>query len=90
MTTKAYRLSISHNGYLKNNILQNEKLIENKNNNIMQKSLFTLIAVLTCATTIFATEGALKGKFTINDKGDQIVFSQGNLQYVGKIGRAHV
>ena len=49
----------------------------------MKKSLFTLIAVLTCATTIFATEGALKGKFTINDKGDQIVFSQGNLQYVG-------
>ena len=30
-----------------------------------------------------ATEGALTGRFTINANGDQIVFSQGNLQYVG-------
>ena len=29
------------------------------------------------------TEGALSGLFTINDNGDQIYFSQGNLQYIG-------
>ena len=35
----------------------------------------------------FTTEsipiGAINGKFTINDNGDQIYFSQGNLQYIG-------
>ena len=38
-----------------------------------------------CASvlTANATEGALNGKFTINASGDQIVFSKGNLQYVG-------
>ena len=28
-------------------------------------------------------EGAINGKFTINDNGDQVYFSQGNLQYIG-------
>ncbi len=28
-----------------------------------------------------STEGAVKGKFTINDYGDQVYFSKGNLQY---------
>ena len=27
--------------------------------------------------------GAIDGKFTINDSGDQVYFSQGNLQYIG-------
>lgn len=27
--------------------------------------------------------GAISGKFTINDNGDQVYFSQGNLQYIG-------
>ena len=27
--------------------------------------------------------GAISGKFTINDSGDQVFFSQGNLQYIG-------
>lgn len=35
----------------------------------------------------FATEGvptgAINGKFTINEDGDQVYFSQGNLQYIG-------
>lgn len=30
-----------------------------------------------------APTGAIDGKFTINDDGDQIYFSQGNLQYIG-------
>ena len=46
----------------------------------MKKILLSLVAALCCAT-MFATEGALSGKFTINAAGDQIVFSQGNLQY---------
>lgn len=33
--------------------------------------------------TIIAPEGAVKGLFTINSKGDQVFFSKGNLQYVG-------
>ncbi len=28
-------------------------------------------------------EGAINGKFTINDSGNQVFFSQGNLQYIG-------
>ncbi len=30
--------------------------------------------------------GALKGKFTVNSNGDQVRFSQGNLQYIGSAG----
>lgn len=47
---------------------------------IMRKILSLVVAALCCAT-MFATEGALPGKFTINAQGDQVVFSQGNLQY---------
>ena len=48
------------------------------------KKIFTFILALVAGVgTIFATQGALSGKFTINADGDQIVFSQGNLQYVG-------
>lgn len=44
-----------------------------------QPTLF--IAALCCTMMSYATEGALNGKFTINEQGDKIVFSQGNLQY---------
>ena len=45
--------------------------------------LFTFLLALVASLAVMATEGALSGKFTINSNGDQIVFSQGNLQYVG-------
>ena len=45
------------------------------------KKLFLLLA-LSASVMVMATEGALNGKFTINAEGDQIVFSQGNLQYM--------
>ena len=46
------------------------------------KKLFTFILALVAGVgTIFATQGALSGKFTINADGDQVVFSKGNLQY---------
>ena len=45
------------------------------------KKLFLLLA-LSASVMAMATEGALNGKFTINAEGDQIVFSQGNLQYM--------
>ena len=48
------------------------------------RKIFTFILALVAGVgTIFATQGALSGKFTINADGDQVVFSQGNLQYVG-------
>ena len=47
------------------------------------KKLFFLCAFSAIVLTAFATQGALSGKFTINADGDQVVFSQGNLQYVG-------
>ena len=50
------------------------------------KKLFSLLLAALCCTTIFATPGALKGKFKINDKGDQIVFSRGNLQFQASTG----
>lgn len=44
------------------------------------KKIFLFMAL--CLTTVFAAKAAdaLSGKFTINDNGDQIVFSKGNLQ----------
>ena len=49
----------------------------------MRKIFTFFLALAASVGTIFATEGALNGKFTINASGDQIVFSKGNLQYVG-------
>ena len=46
----------------------------------MRKKLLFLFAALLCSLSMFA-DGALSGKFTINQYGDQISFSQGNLQY---------
>ena len=45
------------------------------------KKIFTLCAATLCAISMMATDGALDGKFTINANGDQVLFSQGNLQY---------
>ena len=45
------------------------------------KHFFTLCAVCALSLSIQATDGALPGRFTVSSKGDQIVFSQGNLQY---------
>ncbi len=44
------------------------------------RKIFILFALCT-SVAIMATEGALSGRFTINENGDQVVFSQGNLQY---------
>ena len=46
------------------------------------RKIFILITLCT-SVAVMATEGALSGRFTINANGDQVVFSQGNLQYVG-------
>ena len=45
------------------------------------RKLFTLFAAAIVAATMYATEGALPGAFTINAQGDQIRFAKGNLQY---------
>ena len=47
------------------------------------RKIFFLCVLCASVLTANATEGALNGKFTINASGDQIVFSKGNLQYVG-------
>lgn len=41
-----------------------------------------VVTVNTSATSIVPT-GAINGLFTINTNGDQVYFSQGNLQYIG-------
>ncbi len=46
----------------------------------MRKITFLLI-VLATSMHVLAIEGALSGKFTTNAQGDQVSFSQGNLQY---------
>jgi len=46
------------------------------------RKIFFFIAAMCCAVMMNATEGALIGRFTINDQGAQIRFSQGNLQYL--------
>ena len=50
------------------------------------RKLFTLFAAAIVAATMFATEGALPGGFTINANGDKIQFSKGNLQYNAMLG----
>ena len=50
--------------------------------------LFSLFAALVCAATMWATQpgtedGKMPALFTINEYGDQVQFSQGNLQYIG-------
>ena len=49
------------------------------------RKIFTLLVAALCYAVMAnaAMPGALSGKFTINADGDQVVFSQGNLQYVG-------
>ena len=50
------------------------------------RKIFTLLAAAIVAATMFATEGALPGAFTINANGDKIQFSKGNLQYNATLG----
>ena len=47
----------------------------------MRKFLFLVTVLVVGSMSLMATEGALTGKFTINAQGEQVVFSQGNLQY---------
>ena len=39
-----------------------------------------------CSSLAWATEGALNGKFTVNEQGKQVQFAPGNLQYVPSMG----
>ena len=41
------------------------------------------VSFTTLNNIIGVPEGAIDGKFTVNDEGDQIYFSKGNLQYIG-------
>ena len=48
------------------------------------RKIFTFLAAISCAVMVSATPGtvgAINAKFTINADGDQVYFSQGNLQY---------
>ena len=53
--------------------------------NRAKRLLISMIALLCCSTGMWASSipGALSGRFTINASGEKVVFSQGNLQYVG-------
>lgn len=53
--------------------------------NRAKRLLISMIALLCCFTGTWASSipGALSGRFTINASGEKVVFSQGNLQYVG-------
>ena len=53
--------------------------------NRTKQLLISMIALLCCCTGMWASSipGALSGRFTINASGEKVVFSQGNLQYVG-------
>ena len=47
----------------------------------MRKLLSLFFAAL-CYTTIFATDYALPGKFTVNDKGDQVQFHNAFMRHI--------
>ena len=53
----------------------NQKIIN------MKRKLFSLFIAALMSVSMWAVEGALSGRFTINASGDQVVFSKGNLQY---------
>ena len=48
--------------------------------------LILFAMVLTAMSVQAATPGALSGRFSINDKGGEVVFSQGNLQFQASTG----
>ena len=52
----------------------------------MRKLVSLLLAGLLSSTVAWASDGALRGRFTINAAGDQIVFSQGSLQFNPQAG----
>ncbi len=53
------------------------------------KKIYILALVLMTGISLSASEGALTGRFTINSNGDQVVFSQGNLQYLAYTEAEH-
>ena len=53
------------------------------------KKIYILAIALMTGISLFASEGALTGRFTININGDQVVFSQGNLQYLAYTEAEH-
>lgn len=50
------------------------------------KKIFFVCALCASVMTLMAQDGALKGKFTVNNVGGQVVFSQGNLQFNSLVG----
>ena len=52
--------------------------------NLTKRLLISMLTLL-CCTGAWASSipGALSGRFTINASGEKVLFSQGNLQYVG-------
>ena len=44
------------------------------------------LMMLACSIQLFAADGALSGRFTVDFNGNQVVFSQGNLQYNALVG----
>ncbi len=47
----------------------------------MKKNIYLILCMAFASVEVYATEGALKGKFTCNDSGEHIMFAKGNLQY---------
>ena len=53
------------------------------------KKIHLLALALMTGISLSASEGALTGRFTINSNGDQVFFSQGNLQYIAYTEAEH-
>ena len=45
------------------------------------RNIYIFILLAAVSASVYATEGALSGKFTCDERGGQVVFSKGNLQY---------
>ncbi len=52
----------------------------------MRNVLLSLLVLTSISLSAATSQGALSGRFTINNDGDQIVFSQGNLQFNNATG----
>lgn len=48
----------------------------------MRKLFLFVMAAMCCAMTVSAIEGALPGKFTVNDKGDQVQFHNAFMRHI--------
>lgn len=74
--------AVANNGYIFANWTENGNVVSNNPNYTFAVNSNRILV----ANFTIPPASAIKGLFTVNSSGDQVYFSQGNLQYVGSAG----